>query len=69
MKSEHQFMSEQADKAFQVVARVFASGGKEENATMQVKEILYAVLVYSRQCAIKETLDKLQDFTNRIERM
>ncbi len=62
-------MCEQADKIFQVVAGVFASGGKEKNATMQIKEILYAVSVYSRQCTIKEMLDKLKDFTNRVKRI
>lgn len=69
MKSEHQFISEQADKAFQVVAKTFASGGREENATMKIKEVLYAVSEYSKQCTISEMLQKLRDFTTRIERL
>jgi len=66
MKAEHEFMCEQADKVFQVVAKTFASGGGNENATMQIKEILYDVSVYSRKCTISETLQKLKDFTERI---
>lgn len=69
MKSEHDFMCEQADKAFQVVAKTFASGGGVKDATMQIKEVLYAVSVYSRKCTIGEILQKLGDFTIRIERL
>ena len=69
MKSEHEFISEQADKAFQIVAKTFASGGKIKDATMQIKEVLYAVLVYSKKCTVNEMLQKLKDFTERIERL
>ena len=30
MQSEHEFICEQADKAFQVVAKTFASGGEKK---------------------------------------
>ena len=69
MKSEHEFMCEQADKAFQVVAKTFAAGGGIKDATMQVKEVLYVVSVYSRKCTISEMLQKLEDFTTRIKRL
>lgn len=69
MKSEQQFINEQADKAFQVIAGVFASGGEKRNGLMQIKEILYAVSTYSKKCLRSDILQKFQDFCKRIERV
>lgn len=69
MKAENQFINEQADKAFQVVAKTFASGGGTPDAITQIREVLYVVSAYSRKCTIGEMLQKLEDFSSRIERM
>lgn len=67
MKATKQIISEQTDKAFEIVATTYANGGGNKEAKEQLKEVLYTVWCFSRQDALVEVGRTLKNLATKIE--